>query len=307
MISTPTLEKIESLKPKKLYLQVPEGLKTRVLEIAKFLEDRGIEVFVGADPCYGACDLRDKEAKALGCDLLVHIGHASFGLESQLPVIYEPYEIDFNPIPLLEKHIGKLGGYKKISPLTTIQFESCLSAAKEFLEKNGKEVIFAKNTKTQKEGIILGCDHTAVPKDADCYLFLGSGIFHPLGVALKTEKNVFSLDFETGELRDFAKEKEKFQRVKAFHIGHAKEADKFGILISTKPGQLFPEKAAEIKKVLSDLGKKTWILVMDDISPSKIEGMDLDILVNCACPRMGEDHTLFKKPILNPEDVLLLQ
>ena len=39
------------------------------------------------------------------------------------------------------------------------------------------------------------------------------------------------------------------------------------------------------------------------IIPEKLLGLNLDILVNCACPRMNEDFKLFKKPILNPEDI----
>ena len=62
-------------------------------------------------------------------------------------------------------------------------------------------------------------------------------------------------------------------------------------------------RAEDIKKKLESKGKKAWILAMDQVTPEKIMGMKFDVLVNCACPRMNEDTKLFKKPILNPEDV----
>ena len=73
----------------RILLQVPEGLKMQVQGFAQELEKRGISVVVSNDPCYGACDIRDHEAKQLGCDLLLHVGHADFGLKTEVPVVYE--------------------------------------------------------------------------------------------------------------------------------------------------------------------------------------------------------------------------
>lgn len=299
-------EKIKISGAKKVFVQLPEGLKPRALDIVKAVEKSGAAVILGCDPCYGACDLRDKQAKALGCDLLLHIGHSSFGLNTELPVIYYPYEIETDFIPHLKKHIDKLEKYKKISILTTIQFAKALGPAKTFLEKRGKEVLFAKHAKSGVEGVLLGCDCSAalpLEEQVDCFIFIGSGKFHPLGLARKTNKPVISLDIETGELNDFSKEKLRLEKVKAFHISQAREATIFGILVSVKPGQFFLEKAEKIKRQLEESGKDTFILAMDEISPSKIAGMPIEVLVNCACPRLDEDFSLFKKPILNPEDI----
>ena len=152
-------ERLEKANAKKIFLQAPEGLKLRVQDIAEGIEKRGIEVLIGCDPAYGACDLRDKEAKALGCDLLLHIGHSNFGVRSVLPVLYEPYEIEVDPLPFLKKHMKALNGYKKISLLTTIQFEKSLEPARQFLESEGKEIFFAKQMRNQKEGILLSLIH----------------------------------------------------------------------------------------------------------------------------------------------------
>ena len=81
------LDKIKMLGANRVLLQVPEGLKTKVQEISKELE--GLEVLISTEPCYGACDVRDHEAKQLGCDVVLHIGHSDFGVKTEVPVILE--------------------------------------------------------------------------------------------------------------------------------------------------------------------------------------------------------------------------
>ena len=302
---------ISSLKQKlgtakRVYLQAPEGLKTRILGMASALEKEGVEVVVGCDPTYGACDLRDKEAKELGCDLLIHIGHSTFGIKACLPVVYEPYPLESDAIPLLKKHLPALESYTTISLVTTVQFASALPEATAFLEEAGKTVLFAKQVRNQQEGLLLGCDWSAalpLQDQVDCFLYIGSGKFHPLGLARMTDRPVLGIDLETGEFTNYREEKMRLEKIKAFHIAQAQESERFGILVSMKEGQRFFAKARELKRVLEEKGKRAWILVMDEVSPAKIAGMKLDVLVNCGCPRIDEDFTLFKKPILNPQDV----
>ena len=76
-------QEIKKHNPTKVALQLPDGLKQCAEEIANAL---GVESVTLAGSCFGACDLRDKEAKELGCDLLLHFGHADFGLKTELPV-----------------------------------------------------------------------------------------------------------------------------------------------------------------------------------------------------------------------------
>jgi len=64
---------------KKVGLQFPEGLKTRAVELAGEIEEKsGAVTVIFADPCYGACDTKELEAKKLGLDLMVQFGHDPF-------------------------------------------------------------------------------------------------------------------------------------------------------------------------------------------------------------------------------------
>lgn len=287
----------------KILLQVPEGLKTKALEIAKKLEKKGNQVLISCEPCYGGCDLRDKEAKQLNVDKIIHYGHTKF-IDSDIPVDYEEYRIDINPLPILEKNIEKIN-YKRIGLITTLQFVDSLEKVKEFLESKGKIVEVGKGKNDKRKlysGQILGCDITnakQIENKVDCFLFIGSGRFHPLG--LENEKSLFVLDIEKNSLEELNREKFLKQRLVAIEL--AKDCNKFGILISTKPGQLNLKLAEEIKNKIEKKGKKAFLLVFDEIEPEKLEGLDLDCYINTACPRLVDDRGLFKKPILNVEGV----
>jgi 2-(3-amino-3-carboxypropyl)histidine synthase len=297
--------RIRERKARRVFLQVPEGLKTRVLEIAGELEKKGLEVFISVDPCYGACDLRDREAEALGCDVILHMGHSDYGLKSRIPVIYEDFTMDFDPVPLLKNSLHELKPYKKISLVTTVQFLPGLDKAKKFLEAEGKKVFIGSPSKG-KPGQVLGCDFSAardLEGTVDCFVFMGSGTFHPLGLAMEVEKPVLFLDFEGSQLLSLGDEKRRLQNIRLLQIEKARSCRNFGILVSTKPGQLRIKAAEEARRRLSRLGKNAWILVADEITPSKILGLQIDCLVNTACPRIREDFRLFKKPILDPRDL----
>lgn len=295
------LEMIKKIKAKKILIQIPEGLKRSATDLIDFLEKNNIECLLSIEPCFGACDLRDKEAKILGCDALLHIGHADFGLKTEVPTIFYEYYIDFDFINLLKNFIKKLN-YKKFCLVTTIQFKNNLKKVKDFLEKNGFEI--------KAYDYILGCDISRVKKlekSIDAYLFLGSGRFHPLGLQEKVGKPVLFLDVENQTLENLYKEKEKIEIKKRLKIEKAKSYRNFGIIISLKPGQRKVKEAEKIKKMLLGMGKNAYILIVDQLTPEKILGLKIDVLINTACPRISEDAQQYGKIILNPDEVEMLK
>jgi len=280
-------------------LQVPDGLKRKTLEIADELGD----VLIDCESCFGACDLAIQKAKVLGCDKIIHYGHSKL-IDSDIPVEYVELRQDYDPVPVLEKDLDKIKE-EKIGLISTLQFLDSLEKAKKFLEEKGKIVKIGKGK--FYPGQILGCDITSamtIEKDVEAFLYIGSGKFHPLGTALKTEKPVYVLDVEKNEISDLKELKEKFLKQKYAAIALAKDAKKFGILVSVKPGQLNLELAKEIKNNLEGKGKKAYILIFNEIKPEKLEGLKLDCYINTACPRITiENRTEFKKPILNPYEL----
>jgi len=276
-------------------LQVPDGMKRKALKIADDLGD----VLIDCESCFGACDLAIQEAKVLGCDKIVHYGHSKI-IDTDIPVDYVEMRQDYDPLPILKRHsINE----RRIGLVSTLQFLDSLEKARKYLEEKGKIVKIGKGK--FNAGQILGCDVSAaksIEKDTEAFLYIGSGNFHPLGLAMQTEKPVYFLDIEKGEIS--VVDKEKFLKQKYAAIAIAKDAITFGILVSIKPGQLNLKLAKEIKKKLEAKGKKAYILVFNEIKPEKLIGLGLDCYVSTACPRIAIDNrTDFKKPILNPDEI----
>ncbi len=287
------IQELKKLKTKRVFVQYPEGLKTKIQEIAKRVEKEGFEVVLCQEPTFGACDVRDFEAKRLGCNVVLHVGHSDFGVKSELPVIYWDYFLDVNPIPALKKNFEKLKDFKSIGLFASIQYIPAMKIVKNYLEKHGKKAYVYKSQK--HEGQVLGCRVYAgktIEDKVNCFLYVGAGKFHPLGLALVTEKPVFSLDIERNDIISLEPEKKKYLKKKAWHDYKLKEAKVVGITVSWKQGQNRIEEAMRLKKKLEKEGKEVHILAFDTVSKDKTIGMKFDAIVNLVCPRMDDEDLL---------------
>ncbi|NOR84924.1 diphthamide biosynthesis enzyme Dph2 [archaeon] len=302
-IITEIMPRLDKRKPKKVLLQAPEGLKTRIQKISDAIEKKGIECIIHADPTYGACDIPDFAAKMLGCDLIVHIGHTKMINNSIVPVEYIEVFSNADILTLLKKHIDKLKKFKTIALTTTVQHVKKLEIIKEFLESKGHTVLIGKSKNLPYKGQVLGCDPTAaIVKNADAILYIGSGTFHPLGITKATKTPIYVFDIETEELVNLKKEQELYEKKCILKVIKYNDAKNIGLLVSTKKGQ-FNENTSKIVKIIKKEGKNAWILNMEHISPDKIEGMTLEVIVNTACPRI-EDDLVYHLPIVNWSTIL---
>lgn len=286
----------------RILLQFPEGLKRKALELAKGYEKDGHEVFLSASPCYGACDLALDEARWLGADKIVHYGHTRF-INKKLPVEVEyiEYKIDMD-VPSMAALLPHIKNYKKIALATTAQHVHQIGDMKAFLEKKGKTVLVGKGEKAEKPGQVLGCDAGAVKsagKDADAIVFVGTGLFHPLALDIPG-KPVFVFNPDDSSVKEMSGEIERLGKKRKGAIAKALTCRRFGILVSTKPGQ-FGLKAAELaKNELIKRGFEAEILVANELEPLTVNNfLVFDCYVNTACPRMSDDSEEFGKPVLN--------
>src|SRR2546425_281416 len=83
---------------KRIFVQFPEGLRYSIQKISKDLETEGFETVLCMERTYGACDIRDDEARRLNCDTLLQVGHANYGVKSDMKVVYWDYFLEADPI-----------------------------------------------------------------------------------------------------------------------------------------------------------------------------------------------------------------
>lgn len=301
------IQEIRKKKAKTVVLQLPEGLKGKTLEIIERIEGKtNAKVVAVMDPVWGACDLAETEMKEFNADLLVHLGHAKY-FESKVRVVYVPLEysvkeIDLDKIDRMLKN-EKIG---KVGLICAVQFYNILKEVEKGLKKKKFKVFLEKGSeRISCKGQVLGCDQSSakkIEKKVDGFLYIGDGLFHPLGVAIQTDKKVLVFNPLNGEIKDVEKEKEVYVRKRYGVIARAMKAKSFGILVSRKKGQLRKEIALDLKKKIERKGKKAFLFSMDFIKPEYLMGINIDCYVNTACPRIIEDN-LNDKPVLNQKEL----
>jgi len=278
---------------KKVALQFPEGLKRRARDISFALRKEGYDVVISGEPCWGACDL-DLDLME-SSDILVHIGHAP--VDERENVTYEYFSQDFD-IRRLEEVIPSIES-KRIGLITTIQHVHLLEDAAAFLGEEEIECVIAGGSeRTPFIGQVLGCSFEAA-KNTGCdeILFIGTGIFHPLGVHIATGARVIAFDPYTGSI-EIPDERRLLIKRHAL-IEKAKDARSFGILLSKKSGQ----RREELAERLADLSDKADIIEIGEITPDALLNFGYEAYVNTACPRLAyDDQARFPVPVLSPQE-----
>jgi 2-(3-amino-3-carboxypropyl)histidine synthase len=295
-----TSDLIENLKKKgvkRVALQFPEGLKRCSTDVAAALKDAGFDVIVSGDPCYGACDLAlDTLTFA---DVLVHFGHSP--VDNQPQVIFEPYRINFD-VAVLENALPFLKG-RTIGLVTTVQHVHLIPAMEAFLHsKRITSIVAEGGGRTPNRGQVLGCNFAAAKATgADEILFVGTGLFHPIGIALATHARVIALDPLTGTAQEV--NGDVLMRRRFAVIEKARGAKTVGIIVSTKSGQ----QRMELARRLASLSPKAVIVSMREVNPDELLNLGFTCYVNTACPRLAyDDQVRFPVPVLSPHEFEIL-
>ncbi len=302
------IEEIKHMDAHSVGLQFPEGLKIYARSVARRIEDEtGVDVIISGDPSFGACDVSDVSMKGM-VDLLVHFGHSPLPFDYDMPILFVEAQFELDVVPAIKEALNLIENYKIIGLVTTTQHLHTLEEAADFLEREGKTVIMKQGQGTRKAQV-LGCNFSAVEElPVDAFLYVGSGNFHPLGIKLSTDKPVIIADPYRNEARNIDKFADRILRIRFARITKAREAKRFGIIVSSKKGQLRMELAKNLKSMIHKEGKEAYIILMDHISPELlIPFMDLDAFLVTACPRIAiDDADMYKKPLLTPEELLIV-
>jgi 2-(3-amino-3-carboxypropyl)histidine synthase len=291
-------------KARRAALQLPAGFRPYLSEIIATFEGVGTEAIILGDSCYGACDVADVKAKRLGCDALVQYGHSDIGLWTVLPTFYVEARATVEPLMAVEKSLPKLN-FKRVGLATTVQHIESLPKIAKILRSSGiKSIVGKPGSRARYQGQILGCDWSSVKSisgDVDGFLYIGTGKFHPVGISLATGKRVIMLNPLAGGCENLTFSLEDFLRRRKAMISRAAAGEKFGVLVSSKPGQARLKLASRLAGEFRRAGLTAHILILDEISQEKLDDFKLDAFVCVACPRIPiDDAERFSKPILTP-------
>ena len=302
------ISELRERKPKKVLVQLAEGIKQNAPEISEWIEGLGIECIFSGETCWGACSVAVQEAQALGVDLIVHFGHAEF-IKVNFPVLYIEVQDVLDLKPLLNKSLGALKNYNKIGLSYSIQHRHDIENIKKFYEEEGKQVMLSKKAGTNAyEGHITGCEYRglkAIQDDVDCFVIIGNQ-FHSMGAVLAVKKPVILIDVYNDDVRSMAGLREKILKQRLFSIEKLKEAKNVGIIVEIKPGQKFGSPRKLLEK-LRQHGKTAIVITMSELTPDKLMNFyNIDAFVELACPRIAlDDFARYPKPILTMREALV--
>ncbi len=167
---------------------------------------------------------------------------------------------------------------EKIAITYSIQYQDIAFEIKNILIKEKKITKFIQ---------VLGCSRPNFPKNTQAILLIGSGRFHAISLAIQTKFPVYIL--ENNQLTKISKmDIENFEKKQKASYVKFLNANKVGILVSTKPGQQNLKRALDFVKKIKT--KKSYLFLSNNINVNEFENFGLDSWVNTACPRMDMNN-----------------
>ena len=197
--------------------------------------------------------------------------------------------------PAVEKAVAEIKG-DTVGLVATVQHVHALKEAKILLARFGKKAIIGKS-RLKYDGQVLGCEFSSAMGTCEEILFVSSGGFHPAGIALYVGKRVIAADPFTMLISIY--EPEELRKKRYLVIARALDAKSVAIIVGMKSGQFELGKAIELKRKTVEKGLNAYLITMDEITEDNLLAFNVDAFVNTACPRLVEDFTHFKKPVLS--------
>jgi 2-(3-amino-3-carboxypropyl)histidine synthase len=303
---------IERERPKRVGLAAPDGLLNVLPELAKYIESLNVESVIFGEPSYGTCDLGIADSELLGLDLVFNIGHAT-DVENigKVYLIDAQYELETDKLlHEVENYLKKVGATRP-ALFTTSNYRDVTDKLKTGLIKRGIKVVEPGKFPGLFEGQVFGCNYysSIFAKESDILVFVGQSPFHAAGLSLVSEKMTVMADPHNAIVEDISKTAETLYKAAVARIMLAKNAEKIGVVVGLKEGQMFYKKARWISRRLISMNKESLVLAMREITPWKLNSIrGFDAFVEMACPRIPMADRGFDRPVLSyPEGIGLLK
>ena len=313
---------------KRAVIQLPDGLKPYGWRIVKCLEsalEGGVEVYLHLDSTFGACDLHYGQLEAtLKPDVIVHVGHSPYPAELAHPAL-EPQGASVVYVPALSKagvssravakavDILRSYGVYRVGVVTTAQHVHVMKGVASALKSMGLEPVIPRGlTPYLSDSQVLGCDYRlprSISSRVEGFLYLGGGVFHPLGLYLSTFKPVVRLDPYRDDSDDLTGEGERLYKVRLSKVAEAMGARRWGVIVGLKTGQYRPWLVERLVKAIREAGGEYMLLANEYTSLAAIISIDtgwFDAFVVTSCPRLPTDDLWeYEKPVLTPGEAFM--
>lgn len=162
----------------------------------------------------------------------------------------------------------------KIFIAYTVQYQQQAIQIRQILSKAHKITGFVQT---------LGCFDPRVSKETQAILLIADGRFHAVSLAHRIRLPIYTYNMhELHKVSEQEVENLKKQK-KASYVNYL-NANKVGILISTKPGQNRLKEALTLKSKLKN--KMIYFFIANNISAGEFENFNIDCWINTACPRL---------------------
>ncbi|MCI4336489.1 MAG: diphthamide biosynthesis enzyme Dph2 [Thermoplasmata archaeon] len=301
---------IRGTHAQKVVLQVPAGLTRNAHHLAaEITEKTGAAVLLASRACFGACDF-PSESEAPGAELAVVLGHSPIpNVRLARPTFFVEMREAGGDAARLVSILLAADVPRRLGLVSSIQHLDLVPKLVEALVAHGFDVRMASGgPRLFYPAQALGCNYTtaeAVAADVDAFLFLGTGRFHPLGLALAVDRPVWSLD-PLQNLLEPPLDRAGMIRKRLLLVASVRDARRWGVLVSSFAGQDRHPMATSLVRHAVARGREAHVLVFDRLDPRDLEGRDLDAYVNTACPRIAlDDGGLYPRPMLTPPEFLM--
>jgi 2-(3-amino-3-carboxypropyl)histidine synthase len=303
-------EALRAAKPRRIVLQVPAGLIRNAHELAARLhEETGARVVLATRACFGACDFPSRD-EAPNSDVAVVLGHSPIpNVRNARPTYFVEMRDPGGDPEALATTVERAGLPRRLGLVVSVQHLDLVRPLTEALERGGRVVRVGQGDhRLAYPAQALGCNYSgaeAVAGDVDAFLFVGTGRFHPVGLAFAVDRPVWSLDPLQDRLEPPI-DRGSLIRRRQLVVATARDALRWGILVSSFAGQNRTPTALALQERAQARGRVAEILTFDRLDPRDLEGRALDAYVNTACPRIAlDDGELYAKPILTPPEFLM--
>ena len=304
------MEAVRALRPTRVVLQVPAGLVRNAHELAARLRDSaGVRVDLATRPCFGACDPPTR-SEAPRADLAIVLGHAPI---PNVRLVHRTFFVEMREPggdpESLAKIVAEANLPHHLGLVASVQHLDLVSPLTSVLGQRGYDVRVGRgDRRLAYPAQALGCNYTgaeAIANEVEAFLFLGTGRFHPIGLALAVDRPVYSLDPLRGEI-DAPIDRGSLIRKRQLLVAGVRDARRWGILVSTFAGQDRSPTALAIQERVRMRGREAEILLFDRLDGRDLEGRAFDAYVCTACPRIAlDDSANYPKPVLTPPECLM--